>query len=376
MCYPPPGPRCSNHANAEWLKAVAMLEKETDTNKRIRLQRKVDETFRAFTATPRGQNRLLREIASLGNEPESKDEIVKLSLQLRDGQLTRKNQITAFQAVKANKESSIKTLLNTSNKQEQAVGIAFHVLIELLPETIGDTAHIATDNLIDVADVKILCLPQKHQRYFGSYKTEEGGYISSADLPVDILDVFADFLEPTTITPNHTSHLRDWFVSQMKHQGVQFVAIVDIKTENIILDCIENVFTYYDVSFTQKKKLGGTSPYIHGDTDLLKEAVAGSPVEGCAVTVAVVKDQKHTYILETPNVDPHELSSQYFHFTERRTPEGVQFFEVRTRHQSTQYELFIRFSRKSLVIAKTDVTAVKKFLFDNMHTRDFNSNNE
>lgn len=365
MCYPPPGPRCSSHANAEWLKALALLDEETDTNKRIRLQMKVDETFRAFNATPRGQNRLLREIGSFGTEPESKDEIAKLSLQLRDGQLTRKNQLAAFLAVKNNKGSSIKNLLQTKNKQEQAVGIAFHVLMGLLPESVGDDTHIISDNLIQIGESKILCLPQKHQRLFGTVKEEDGGYISSDSFPVEVLDIFADFTEVSTITPNYLPLLMEWFIWDMKSQGVLFLASVDVKTENIVLNSIDSLPEHYNVTFTQKKKLGGTSPYVHGETELLKKSLAGSPLESCAITVATVKGQKRTYLLDTPYLEARETSSDHFYFAEKRTPEGAQFHEVRTRHQSSQREILAKFSRKSLVISKFDDFSVKKFIFDN-----------
>jgi hypothetical protein len=366
MCYPPPGPRCSSHANAEWLKTLALLEKETDANKRIRLQMKADEAKRAFNATPRGQNRLLREISALANNPENKDEIAKLSLQLRDGQLARKNQFDAFLAVKNSKETNIKTLLKTTNKQEQAVGIAFHVLMRFLPETLGDDTHIISDNMIQTGDSKILCLPQKHQRYFGNIKEEDNGYLSSGDLPVELLDIFADFSEPSTITPNYIAHLSDWFVSQLKVQGVMFLAIVDVKTENLMLTSIDSLANHYDVSFLQKRKLGGTAPYIHGDTELLRDAIAQTPLEGCGITVVTVKGQKHTYILDTPYLEPQECQSLYFYFAEKQTGDGSRFHEVRTRHQSSQKEIFIKLSRKTLVISKTDEGQIKRFILENL----------
>lgn len=368
MCYPPPGPRCSSHANAEWLKTLALLDKETDTNKRIRLQIKVDEAYRAFNSTPRGQNRLLREIGALSNDPDKKNELVKLSLQLRDGQLTRKNQIAAFLAVKNSKENNIKTLLQTTNKQEQAVGIAFHVLMRLLPTEEAENAHIVSPSLIEINSSKILCLPQKFQRLFGTVKEENDGYLSSPNLPVEVLDIFADFSEPTTITPNYIPQLMDWFISEMKKQGIAYFASVDVKTENVVLDRMDSLLDYYDVSFKQKKKLGGTSSYIHGATEALLSAVKGTPFESCEITVANVKGQKHTYLLHTPYVEPEEVKSQYFHFTERKTSEGDRFHEVRTRHQSSQWEIFMQLCRKALVISNQDETSLKQFILSNLHT--------
>lgn len=368
MCYPPPGPRCSSHANAEWLKTLAQLDKETDTNKRIRLQMKADEAYRAFNATPRGQNRLLREIGALSNDPEKKNELVKLSLQLRDGQLTRKNQIAAFLAVKNSKEDSIKTLLQTTNKQEQAVGIAFHVLMRVLPSEEAETAHIISSSIIEVGSSKILCLPQKHQLLFGTIKEEEGGYLSSSDLPVELLDIFADFSESTTITPNYVPQLMDWLISKMKEQGILYFASVDVKTENVVFSKIDSLLDYYNVSFKQKRKLGGTSAYIHGASELLASAVQGTPFENCEITVAAVKDQKHTYLLNTPYVEPYEVKTEFFHFTERKTSEGSRFHEVRTRHQSSQYEIWVQLTRKSLVIASQDETSLKEFVLNNIHT--------
>lgn len=367
MCYPPPGPRCSSHANAEWLKALALLDKETDINKRIRLQMKADEAYRAFNSTPRGQNRLLREIGALSNDPEKKNELIKLSLQLRDGQLARKNQIAAFLAVKNSKENSIKTLLQTTNKQEQAVGIAFHVLMRILPTSEAENAHILSSSVIEIDSSKILCLPQKYQHLFGTIKEEEDGYLSSSDLPVDLLNIFADFAEPTTITPNYIPQLMDWFVSEMKKQGILYFASVDVKTENVVFDRIDSLLDYYDVSYKQKSKLGGTSVYIHGATELLATAIQGTPFESCEITVATVKDQKHTYLLNTPYVEPEEVKSKFFHFTEKKTSEGDRFHEVRTRHQSSQSEIFVHLSRKSLVIANQDEISLKQFILNHFH---------
>lgn len=368
MCYPPPGPRCSSHANQEWLKAVAALDKEEDNNKKILLQSKADEALRAFYSTPRGQNRLLREIGALQSSHENQNEITKLSLQLRDGQLTRKNQIAAFNAVKNSKESSIKELLPTTNKQEQAVGIAFHVLMRLLPEEEGDNVHIDKNNLIQLGSAKILCLPQKHQRVLGAYRQEEDGYLSSEEFPPDLLDVLSGFAEPELITPNYLPLLSKWVLDELQSQGIQFLASVDVKTEKVVFDRIENLFEHYSISFTQKKKLGGTSPYIHGETDFLKEILDGTPLSSSKVVVTTIKNQKRTYLLETPIVNVEELHSPYFHFSENKTPEGERFYEVRVKHQSSQFEVLTRLTRKTLVIPRLDITAVKKFILENFTT--------
>lgn len=362
MCYPPPGPRCSSHANEEWLKAVAAFEEEQDTHKRIRLQVKVDKAFRAFTATPRGQNRLIREMGTISSDPENKEKLVKLSLQLRDGQLTRKNQLAAFHAYKNSKEESIKTLLQTSNKQEQAVGIAFHVLMDFLPENDADIAHIGKNNCIEIGEAKILCLPQKHQRLFGMIKEEADGYLSSSTLSSEILDVLADFADPSLITPNHASILMEQLVSILKSQGILYYASVDVKTENVIFENIDNLLDTYEVSFTQKRKLGGTCSYIHGDTEELRQSLLGSPFDECEITQTVVKGQKRTYLLNTPYAEDKYSRFGKFYLAGKVTPEGTRFHEVRIRHQSSQYEIFATLTRKSLVISSMDELQVKKFI--------------
>lgn len=363
MCYPPPGPRCSSHAHEEWLKHLNALEKETNTHKRIRLQMKVDESFRAFTATPRGQNRLIREMGALANEPENTETLAKLSLQLRDGQLTRKNQIAAFQASKNSKEDSIKELLQTSNKQEQAVGIAFHVLMQHLPEKDADNAHIGKDNCIEIGETKILCLPQKHQRLFGTMREEEDGYLSSSDLPIEALDALADFADPTLITPNHIAKLSTELVSSFKANGIHYYASVDVKTEKVIFGNIDNLLEHYSISFKQKRKLGGTYPYIHGETDELQEALYGTMFEKCLIATATVKEQKRTYLLDTPYAEGNSLRIGRFYLAEQVTADGSRFHEVRIRHQSSQYEVNAVLVRKLLVIASFDELEVKKFIF-------------
>lgn len=304
-------------------------------------------------------------MGALEDTPENHDKRVELSLQLRDGQLTRKNQMAAFLALKNTQENNIKALLKTSNKQEQAVGIAFHTLMRFLPEEKADNAHILPNNVIQIKDAKILCLPQKHQRLFATVKEEDNGYLSSSELPGELLDIFADFADIATVTPNHVPTLVKWFVSQLQEQGVQYLAVVDVKTENILWDTVENLLQHFDVSFVQKTKLGGTSPYLHGETDLLKSAIEGTPLESGNITVAAVKDQKRTYILDTPHLEANEKRSDYFYFAEGATPDGSRFHEVRVRHQSSQLEVFVKLTRKLSVISRSDETALKRFIFDN-----------
>jgi hypothetical protein len=156
----------------------------------------------------------------------------------------------------------------------------------------------------------------------------------------------------------------NWFISEMKKQGILFLVSVDVKTENIVIDGMDSLLDYYDVSFTQNKKLGGTAPYIHGDTDVLKEALIGTPLENCDVTVANIGTQKRTFILDAPFLESEEQTSSLFYFAEKITPDGSRFYEVRTRHQSSQQEIYVKLSRKKLVISNTDELMIKKFIFD------------
>lgn len=367
MCYPPPGPRCSSHANAEWLKACAALEEETDTNNRIRLQMRVDDAYRNFCSTPRGQNRLRREIAAIANDPEQKELQIELSLQLRDGELTRKNQMTAFLAMKNNKEFSIKSLLKTTNKQEQAVGIVFHTLMQVLPEAHADTCHILPENIIQCGDAKILCLPEKHQRVAGTFTEDINGYLSSPDIPSESLDILASFNDPSLMSDAHLSDITETLlIAELKKQNINYVAIVDVKTEAVITDSIDNLLSHYKPTYKQRKKLGGTSPYAHGLSQTLKDEIVDSPLEQGSVTQTIINGVTRTFITDVSPLLRSEQHTRSFYFAEKSTPDGTLYYEVRSRHQSSKYDLLVSLRRKMLVLPNKGTYAVRRFVFEDL----------
>lgn len=367
MCYPPPGPRCSHHANIAWLTAVSAMEEETNPNRRILLQQKVDETLRAFYSTPRGQNRLLREIGALSTKPESSDELARLSLALKDGALTRKSQIAAYKASIYNGETAVKAALKTTrpaNKQEYAVAIVFNALLAMENDKKLTSKHILPNNIVACDDKQIICLPQKSQLPLGIAKTHESNVLASENFPPQIAQILtsSSINAASQLPPTSEALFKEWLVAYYTSQDIEMFAAVDTRTEKIMILPIQELFDHYTLEVKLRKKLGGTSSYTQGATDVLRDELQSHELHQSKIVLIKTSSGNKTYLLDTPALEPSESHTKSFFFAENFTKNRERYHEVRVRHQSSQFNVFAVLRRKTAYIAESDTIMLEKVL--------------
>lgn len=71
MCYPKPGPRCSPHAKASYLRARADFQKDGSEKKEARMKK----AFKTYMATPEGIA-LIKKSAENETDPEKKNQLL------------------------------------------------------------------------------------------------------------------------------------------------------------------------------------------------------------------------------------------------------------------------------------------------------------
>lgn len=104
MCYPSPGPRCSQHAWARLercRKAVKQAEKTGDSEAVKRARKHADDATKEFFTTPKGHKYLKAKIAETG-DPQG-----KLQKALENGIQTRKDAMVAYKLTNTGKEPQI-----------------------------------------------------------------------------------------------------------------------------------------------------------------------------------------------------------------------------------------------------------------------------
>jgi len=366
MCYLPPGPRCSQHANQELLQAIAATQGKHSVNKQIELADRLAQVTRVYHSTPRGQRELKREISLLAEQAKTDEsKISKLSdlkLQLNEGAVTRRNQIVAYEVAQQNRKSELKTALGTRSKQQLAVGIAFHELMVLLENTPLE-AHITDDSIINVQDdagavvTRVLCLPHKHQSVLTTLAVENDKLVLPEPDSSEVADVLSSYTQTESTGEEKLTMLKNWVVEHFMSNQISFVAHVDVRTESTLFTDIETAFNLYDMSFKKKFKLGGTASYRYGATDELKQALADTVFAAAKIR----QTDNKTYLFNTPYADRDSLHVGQFYLAQHSL-EGNQFYyEVRSRHVPRQMNLFIVLKRHDQVIPVTNVTVMEKF---------------
>lgn len=369
MCYLPPGPRCSHHAHQELLRALRAVEKEENVSRKLVLQERVEAAQKAYNATPRGQHALSNDIAHLNrevvNHPERLSELNDLKLAYSEGRIARKDQLLAYLVSQEKRNSTVKEVLQTGNKQKQAVGIAFDTVISHLGKNYDSMdAHIVSDSMIAVEGAKadsavnILVLHQKYQDDFALLKQINGTHILTGDCIEDnaqITSILTKYDSYTSIPPEIEDILLSWITEVLDKRNVHLVANVDIRTEEVRFFSVEKLNEYYDFGFKMKPKYGGTSVYRHGETPELVAALAGSLFSEAKVHTAKVSGITHTYLVDAPLSSAKQQQVQNFYLAPNRTETGELYYEVRTRHVPSQKRILLTLSRKNYVVTDTDV---------------------
>lgn len=359
------------------MKAERAADAEMNISRKLILQEKVTQAQKAYHATPRGQNELTRTIALLITEtktdPTKLNEITALKISLRDGEITRTNQLAAYAVAKEKKQSNVKEVLQTGNKQELAVGITFQHFMTKFEKTHHVDAHILSKDVMEVRNVagkelfKILCIQQKYQAVFDVAKTTDTGLALTGDQPnnVDVeavqkaLQAYEIF---TNLPPESAAVLQGWVIAKLVEQNILFVSSVDVRTENIELLPIENLFDMYTLNFKKKKKLGGTSAYRFGDSSELKAELKNTIFENVDITLVTSGSSKHTYLVNAPIANRADVHTEHFFFAAHRTEEAEIYYEVRVRHLSSQLNIFLSLNRTHKVLPVTNLASIEAVL--------------
>lgn len=377
MCYLPPGPRCSHHAHQGLVKAERAANAEKDINRKLLLQEKVTQAQKVFYSTPRGQTELSRSIALLTTEAKTDDsklsELTALKISLRDGEITRTNQLAAYAVFKEKKESNVKEALQTGSKQELAVGITFQHLMSEFEKTYQINAHIIQKDLIKVQNsskkelFKIVCIQQKYQTILDVAQIENSGlsFIEKQPSSVDVdavqkaLQAYDTF---TSIPPETATMLQNWVIDKFIEKNILFISSVDVRTENVKLYPIENLFKIYDLNFKKKKKLGGTSAYRFGKTVELQEELKNTIFHKADIKQVITGVHKQTYLMNAPIATKTDTHTEHFFFAVHYAEAGEPYYEVRVRHISTQFNIFLSLNRTNKVLSTTNLTEIKSVL--------------
>jgi hypothetical protein len=376
MCYLPPGPRCSHHAHQEWMKAVRALEKETDVSRKLLLQEKVDSALKAYHSTPRGQNELKRTIALLSGEQntdvESQNELTGLKLSLKEGEISRANQLLAYTLTQENKDSSIRETIGTNNKQQIAVAVVLDKLISRLEKSRIFDAHVVDADVIEISSVmddslfKILVLAQKHQSVYDVLESKNNGdIVFSVNPPKNkaVVDIVEKHEFSHALNDGAKKVLEEWVLSSFKKQNIKFFVTVDVRTERAVFLPISELFSSYTMNFKKQPKLGGTSSYRHGRSGLLLEELSRHPFADADVQQVVTKKAKKTYLFNAPVItDMHALHTEHFYFAPVKTETDEIYYEVKNRHISNRTNLFLALKRNTTAVLADDFSVLHKAL--------------
>lgn len=361
MCYSPPGPRCSHHSHQEMMKALIAAQEENNPNRKLILQERYENAQKIFYSTPRGQNELRRDIAVLTREvkthPELESQLTDLKLNFQNGQILRKNQLIAYKVSLENRNSSIKETLGISNKQTLASAIAFNDILSLSEHSEVE-AHITSPHLIKLtsssADQNILCLHQKFQTTIEVAKTEGEDLVLAQTFDSaqasEIAEIFKKYHTYTSLPYPIQRNLQKWVQSWLLYKKIALIANVDTRTETTQYLAPHELFQHYLLGFKLKRKLGGTTAYRHGRTQELEDAITGTTFSGSTIEHVVTGNTKQTYLMNsTVTTDLHH---GIFYFAPQRSDKGELFYEVRTTHQSTQYNVILTLQRIDKVLTE------------------------
>ncbi len=353
MCYPPPGPRCSNHAYKEYIDIAAKFEACTDPSMKLILADRVEEKKAVYESTPKGQRELEREIhATTGLEQE------QLKMRLILGKEKRQRQLEMLRFAQENKAGKYSDYMSENHtgyrkgRYQDACGIA----AVYLSQKFKDRTFVATDTktLATEGDT-ILVLPEKYSHAWGEATHGEAGYISS---DVELQSILNRSFNPLNPTIRQEKEMMEWFIKELKENRYTSVASVNRLTEDTVVFPIEQLENFYHIKFRLKRKVGGSTVYT-GDIASIEELLTGTPFEGSEVVRPErVKQTVVSYNKVLPRKDTNLNEELYL--AVRTTLDGNIYYEVRRRHMSSKYAVSVVLTAKKQVT----VTGVKDHTFD------------
>jgi hypothetical protein len=347
MCFPQPGPRCSAHANADYLDALRAFEYCSEPTEKIRLGKILDEKTAAFNSTPRGQN-LLRQERDQEADPVRRSLLTK---KMVDGEALRKSQLAAYKASLLMRDDSVKGALKLSGvsgkyNQATAVGLSF-LLSSFGDEWAGDIQNTSTVVLhSDSSTVKALIVPTKYQGVWDTVSVDENGFHHDDE---KLVGFFNKYPEYNNVTGEDKLIPAEWFKRELLKQDYKLVVQVDLKTEDVIVLSVDELTKLFDVELMLKKKLSGTNAW-EGSLESVKAAASGTVFAGGNL---VYVDSLHKTVLYDVPPQPKENCIIGGNIFMSWNPKG--FFEVRKRASVTKHNLFVK-----LLSTKTGVSGFSK----------------
>jgi hypothetical protein len=352
MCYPTPGPRCSNHAYKEYVEAQQKYAKAKNADQKLILGNRMNEKEEAYYATPRGLNLLRRQIDS--SEGMERDKYIFLR---NRGESLRAQQLKDYANTVANQSSNLeeKTQIHDVRfgRYDKAVAIAGLFLANKYPEK---EIHIESKDTIILDEDKILVLPHKYQNKWGSASLKDNKFVSTDESLNEILVSYGSLTESENSPDEKTSQ---WFISHLKNQGYTAFASVNTRTENVVVLKLDKLAETYNISIKLIKRLGGTSPYS-GNVEDVKKLLVGSPfANGKLLNIA--EPRKLVIYDVTPQpIKTGALSEDVFLGWHKPTQPGSGgYYEVRKRHNSNNYDVVVKLVSTKRVF----VTGVEDNLF-------------
>ena len=306
-------------------------ELATDATDKLRKGDILEEKKEAYYSTPRGQNFLRREAdAADGLERE------QWLILLRQGEATRNEQLKAYRESVERKDTSLKENLvergKSLSKYGTATGMAGVYLLDEFPEL---KLEILSDDTIHVEQFgKILVLPPKYQHKWGETQLREGRFLHYDS---DFAGILNDCSNTKDLRADQQEVFYEWFADELHNKGYVAVASVNSITQDVAVMPLEDLTKAYTVRIKKNKRLGGTTNYL-GSPEELKPLLEGTPFEKGKVLFA--ESLKKTIIIGVPRQAQKDCHLDGIYLGYRNTG-SEEYFEVRRKHVSTNYDVFI-----------------------------------
>jgi hypothetical protein len=346
MCHPYPGPRCSAHAYADYLKALSRYESATLTDERLRLGEILEEKKKSFEATPRGLRRLNNDLN--GTEDDGEKDLIQQ--RINEAKALRNSQFEAYKAAQLSQEDSVKSTLKAegvSGRYEQAAGIAFDFISNgerSLEAEIESLTSIKVQR--NQSSSNILVVPQKYQAIWGSFTFEDGAFSS------DYSDM-NDLLRREKADLNHLSGpgrlvAENWFIGKLRSAGYGFFAAVNTANEAVYVGIADEIFDHVSIGLKLQPKLGGTTPYTGTDEELL-QLLTGTPYEGGVISRSHKPARVHLTSISRQSQRNAKFGSVLLAWREE-----LGIYEVRRSHVSKTDNLIVKLVHKSIQTAPVE----------------------
>ena len=334
MCYPTPGPRCSDHAEREYVEAEKLFSRSIDPTEKILLGVRLREKQEIFETTPRGQNDLRRAAdAATGLARE------ELLLRMEKGRLTREQQLKDYHYAVKNKDTSYMDYMAEkgyhSGKYLDAVGITGLFLGSQYPDT-----HFLVDDFHTLVsdELKVFVVPEKHQQKWGTCVFKETVGFTTDDVLLE--KVFRGSFDVSNPSPDNQIIIMAWFKNVLKSKGYTHVASVNRVTQNVLVFPTDELEKMYTVKLKMRRRLGGSTNFVGGIEDV-KFLLAGTVFEDGEVLQP--KGTRKTVVYGVlPQAKEDCNLNEELYLSWRDAFEGEDgYFEVRRRHLSNNFNITV-----------------------------------